>query len=272
MSLKGIMCAATTGSSRLCASVCLASAVIACATLTSCGGSGSREGQRAANSSSPNSQPSPIGQAVDCNSPFYPVNSTSSWQYNATFGDRQLTLAIKRTGVQFGTFTDHLEFSDGTSLDVPWSCIEQGLLCSEFLPLDLGHFPGVLKLKYTNGSGVTLPPVNGWNVGYHWTGRFAVTGQRTDSSGTQEANGTVDMDNDIVGSGKLTVPAGTFDAFQIDSTMMETLTVGTGSATGNTLRISVKTSAWYARDVGLIKIAFSGDPGTGVEVLSSYSK
>ncbi|MGH9823234.1 MAG: TapB family protein, partial [Blastocatellia bacterium] len=249
----------------------LASVLFAYAIMTSCGGTPSRDAQRNGNAASAQSS-APAGQAAACNNPFYPTSSTAHWQYNANFGSGPLTLTVKRMAIEFGKFTDHLAFSDGLSVDVPWNCTEEGLLCSEFVPVNLRHYQSAFKLQYSRGSGVTLPPVNNWSVGYHWTANFAVSGQRDQSSGPQEASGTVDIDNKIVGSGNVTVPAGTFDAFQVDSTIIETLTIGSGSTTGNTLHVSVKTTGWYAKDVGLIKIAFSGDPGTGGEELTSFTK
>jgi hypothetical protein len=127
-------------------------------------------------------------------------------------------------------------------------------------------------LEGVSGNGVTLPPTDDWKVGYKWTAAYSGKGLRTTKDGSQEALGKLDVDSSMISEEKVTVPAGAFDCILVDSNIQEDLLIKSGEASGSSWRKSTRVSAWYAKGVGLVKVAYSGDLGTGGLQLLSYPK
>jgi hypothetical protein len=249
--------------------------LIGCLSMIMFGCGGSKAGNENSKAASQPKQ-SQVGTA-SCSNSFYPVSAGAKWSYKVTApgsSRSQLTVEISRTGVEFGAFKDHMEFSDGVRTDIGWKCDATGLLSDRVGAFSYEDDPSAFRVEVEGGegNGVTLPPTDDWKVGYKWSATYSGKGLRTGKDGAQEALGKVEVDSSMVSEENVTVPAGTFDCFLVDSNIHDDLLIKSGEGSGTSWRKSTRVSAWYAKGVGLVRLAYSGDLGTGGLQLLSYPK
>ena len=197
---------------------------------------------------------------VSCDDPFYPSSKGATWTYI------EPDMVIPTTGVvtisgagnaDFTVSTQEVTFGDRVvdEHDASWSCTAEGL----FAPLtDTGiegyelYGPLVVNKSET---GVDIPQPGAWQVGYTWT----TTRQLEAGPSENEITAYYDfMDvtkHEIVAKEQITVPAGTFEAFKVDSSSEWTAISPSGSETNGTGR----GSRWYVKEIGLVKSVSDSD-------------
>ena len=170
--------------------------------------------------------------AGNCDHPYFAVPGTFTYRTAAAGQIITSSSTIKLVG---DTMT-----VNGTAAGQPYSVVYD---CKGGnVTLRAGSNPK-RRLGVTN----QLPPANLWKVGYGWTTDTKTQGMSTHSTYR------------IVGSERVTVPAGTFTALRVESsTSMDLGQIPGGKALPPGLAKSmkvqdVKMTSWFAKGVGIVK-------------------
>jgi hypothetical protein len=231
--------------------ICLGT--LACNALTAANPSSGNSTQQAsaANSSSPSAIQSSSSGA--CSNPLYPVKQGLTRTYSTTglpTGPSTYTETI--TDVSADGFTMTTQFAKLTRT-AKWDCKPDGLI-----ELQLGGGAASLNTSsgmqanftVTNSSGVTLPVKI--SAGDTWTYSLDFTAQITTNQYSGQAQGTADYQAKALGSEKVTVAAGTFDAMklQVGTTLKMQMAMQ-----GMSIPITITDNAtlWFAPNVGMVK-------------------
>lgn len=203
-------------------------------------------------------------QRTACDNGFHPLSSTGQWNYRLTFptaGSPQTTYTMTITGITPVSFTEHRVFADAQA-DTQWTCKSDGLLATQLVNLATAG-RSQFMVETLESAGITLPPEEQWTVGYAWSSHYRIRGQLTNTTSPVTGEGTADSQDRIVAQEQVTVPAGTFDTFRVDSTTTLNLTASFGFL-GVPTTLTVSESSWYARDMGLVKstVTFQGQTAT----------
>ena len=244
----------------------------------SCRGSGAGASGAANDNANATDQPRTArGPAAACDNAFYPAESGAIRNYkivNRGTTLPNLTYSEQKANVTFGSFNDHREFSDGARTDAQWSCTADGLVPSEFSIPAVLRLSTAFKFDSISASGPAIPAADKWTPGYEWTTVYQVSGTENSPSSQSpgRVTGRIDVKSQIVSSEKVTVPAGSYDCFLVDQTIRESLRIEGAQRSRRPSLASIRVSTWYAKGVGMVRAAFSGDIGTGMEELTSVSK
>ena len=196
------------------------------------------------------------GMSGDCSNPFFPVVEGASWTYDMTgTGASTYTRTITEVRDNGFTMTNATDGSD-TPLSIDYECGENGLSSAT-----LGGLPGAagaFSFSVTNFTGTNFPPADQWKTGATWNASYTVEGGGTIQDIEATATGDVALTYEIVDQESVTVPAGTFDAYKVNSTLTQKLTM---SMNGMTVPVefTINSVDWYAKDVGQVKSMTLGD-------------
>ena len=120
--------------------------------------------------------------------------------------------------------------------------------------------PNISGVEVTRASvtGVSVPPNRGWKVGQTWDLIWTMEGRK----GLLRGQGTVGTHYEVLGREKVTVPAGTFDAWRVSAqTRLQ------GKVAGVPLGQPAFTATmWYAEGVGVVRQTYL--KGAGLELVS----
>lgn len=243
-----------------------AASLVCCCVLVFASCSGIK-GPSSPNSNSDSETKHPADAPVTCGTSYYPVKGDQRWEYRFSYAGSKPRPAVwsqRRTSIAIGSFVDQLEFTDGSKADVRWTCTANGMLGSEFWHIALQRMSLPAGLETINREGITLPAENGWWVGSKWQSTYYVVefGKSHSDVVGSGPEGRIQTSSEIVSQEQVSVRAGTFKCFLVRST--------TSGPLGERSRALLQTMAWYAKDVGLVKLVFSGDPGTGTVELISF--
>lgn len=150
-----------------------------------------------------------LGMAqASCDSPDFPVREGWIWTYqSSTGGSYQQT----HTNVTPERFTLNIKYSDGASVQSTWTCNAQG-----FMSLDDSRIsgPGLERLKVSkvSVSGVRMPAER-LNVGTSWNYEYRFEGEIEGLPMTF----VLKSEQRVVGKETITVPAGTFEAWKVQT-------------------------------------------------------
>lgn len=181
-----------------------------------------------------------------CDHPFYPVQEGWVWTYRSSPSGE--THTISTSGVTNTGFTQRYAFKS-FSFESQWRCDAKGLAQPEYV--QPGSVQGLqMNFKTKKASGVVIPPT--LSVGTTWTYSYEVSGEAKRQTLTIRMNQSVSVTNKIVGQESVSVPAGKFSAFKVESTLTQQGTMSIGGRE-QPLNLNVKTTSWYAQGVGLVK-------------------
>ena len=215
----------------------------------------------------PTPTPAPVARSK-CNNPYYPVAPGLTWVYAAA-EPASTTYTTTLDNITDSSFTMVQTFDNLTN-ESNYLCTPEGLTTAQFSGLQMEE--ANIQIETRNGRGVMIPAGDAWQVGETWDASFDLIGSMTASEGISGTiTGTVTMTNEIVAREKVTVPAGTFDAFRVDSVMTETMYLNMGGvAMPDPISIAINMSSWYAEGVGVIKSSsgLSEDTLTTTELVS----
>lgn len=205
--------------------------------------------------------------AVACYNGFYPVSPDARWEYRVTADATPSTYDKSIVRMAPDSFTEHRVFNS-TATDNAWTCTIDGLRSEEFGNLQV-HGQTQYKFNTTSGTGVTIPAEDRWFVGNAWSSRYDIAGQLEQSGVTFTGTGTVTLENRIGAEDPVTVPAGTFNAFRVDSTI--TLRLTPSGLFAIPVTVTLSQYSWYARDTGMVRSMLSMNGATAVTELVSYT-
>jgi hypothetical protein len=195
----------------------------------------------------------PIDHSDDpCYNAYYPVSPDTRLEYRVTFSGG---MSPYDYSISFDpseqSFVRHEEGSAGQVLDTTWKCEADGLRAEKYG--DLSVYESRLRLDTIKGSGTAIPTWRKWQKGLKWDLTYDVRGQMTFGNTTQSVNveGKVTVSNAIVSEEQVTVPAGSFYALKVTTTINQSLQMnGTLSMPLDSI---FKVTSWYVKDVGMVK-------------------
>ncbi len=200
-----------------------------------------------------------------CTHPFLAPRAGGEWHYRAGMPSLPILASedvVRYTDVTPTSFVQVREVGgDAGRLVQRWSCGANGLSQTagplEVIPTDAG-VTGTGRMS--DVAGVTLPPPDRWRAGYTWKERFGGQFSGLDVvPGTQpRSEGVVERTHTIVGQEAVTVPAGTYNAWRVDTIGSGQVTVTIGGQP-ETLDVTNSRTAWYVEGVGLVKSVDSLD-------------
>ncbi len=201
--------------------------------------------------------PAPAPTTVSaCSNAFHPVSPSAQWQYRATGFESTtpITYTVTLANIADDSFTEHYAF-DNATFDIQWQCSSEGLRATPAAVLFAGGAPP-FHIDSIQSRGVTLAPADHWSSGATWSSAYDVRGQAALSGVTATGTGTVNIQDQVMNQEQVIVPAGTFQAWHVDSTVRISLT-GSSGGTSVPVVFSFKLSSWYAANVGLIKMVLN---------------
>lgn len=195
---------------------------------------------------------------AQCNHPLFPVSEGWVWSYRSSPDNSTHTASIIK--VSDKGFIQRLAFK-GFSFDIRWACDAKGLTQLEYFQPPSSQ--GVqMNLKTRKVNGVVIP--QGMRVGTTWSYGYEVAGEAKQPNMTLQVEQTMKVVSKVVGQESVSVPAGRFSAYKVESTMAIR---GSMKSAGQSIpmNLDVKTTSWYAQGVGLVK---TQSEGVVVELLS----
>lgn len=191
----------------------------------------------------------------------YANNSMPTQEYTESFSD-----------LKADTFVVKSKFSN-IETNINWRCTADGLLATQFDNNSMTTNSGVTaKVETVKSEGVSLPGESRWHTGEKWNVDYVIkeTIQMPNSQMRPEGDGTVKGDGEILGEEQVTVPAGTYQATKTRFTYKFDVTVKTSGMTIPVPQISLETTAWFVKDVGMVKsiTASNGKLAATTELLS----
>ncbi len=225
-------------------------------------------GATAAPPAQPTSPQEGGGSASACSNPFHPVSPTAQWKYRTSTSDNSSsgTYTVTTTSITANSFTEH-DVLDGAAVDTQWTCGDQGLVSTAFGNLHMHGING-FQFNTTQATGASIPPADQWTIGKTWTNGYNIEGQVQQNGANLSGTGTVTIQNKIAAQEQVTVPAGTFTAFRVDSII--TLNLTPGGSVPIPITLTLDQSSWYARDTGLVKSTLHMNSQTATTELVSY--
>lgn len=203
-----------------------------------------------------------------CYHPYLPIHEGITWRYRMTHDQGTLDYASTYENVSEDAFTV-LQTFDAITTAVGWSCTGEGLVSREYATINLASTSG-FAVETVDYGGATLPPADEWAVGATWESHYEVSAFYTAQGAEAETRMTITIQSQIAAVEAVTVPAGAYDeAYRVDSTSTTVMRFGSGEGE-STSTVESTSSAWYARDVGLVRQAPSGE-GAGSFVIELVS-
>lgn len=182
-----------------------------------------------------------------CENSYYPIMTQGrEYRTSGTTDSGSYVLTHSKKGDE--SFTETRIFSSGIKLVNNWECTPDGLRNVQYNNM-LRTSKAAMDLETVSSSGVTLPK-DDWKVGRKWTTNYEVKADFEAGPIKRKVDGTVEISNEIVAKDQnISVPAGNFDAAQVDSEIVLNLRMGGQKLPSATLKMS----AWYSPEVGLVK-------------------
>ncbi len=187
-----------------------------------------------------------LGAALACDHPYFPIREGASWSYQASspgFAPDSYQQSLHSVSAE--RFTMVSVFDDFTQ-EITWTCDESGLTATEY-----GSSTPGFTFESLSVSGVTMPPAGEWRVGTEWENTFEVQGSMAQEGVTVALSGTITTKNRIVSQEQVTVAAGSFTAYKVES---QSALRFTSNVMGMMIPMNFDSTswAWYAEGVGLV--------------------
>lgn len=200
-----------------------------------------------------------------CSNPYYQVDPQVAREYRVTNPGSKTpdTYVLRQTLDGESSFVEERAFSSGIEMTNKWQCTDEGLRNAEYtnqITMPNARF----NMETVESSGITLPKEN-WKVGEEWQTEYKVKAKLDAGPVSRTVNGTILIENKIVAlNEKINVPAGEFETAKVESVIQMNL-----GMEGQKLPASkVKTIAWYAPSIGVVKqVADTGFGGGTVEYI-----
>lgn len=180
-----------------------------------------------------------------CDHPYYPVREGWVWTYKSSTDGK--TYTSSQSNVSDSGFTSIMNFSNVT-VENRWRCNANGLASLEYGGVNSGQNQQI-KMETVSSKGVAIPA--GLGVGSSWEYSYTIKGNMPSQGGTMTGESTVT--NKVVGQETVKVPAGTFQAYKVESTFTTKMNMTISGKQVSLPANSFKSTVWYARGVGMVK-------------------
>lgn len=213
--------------------------------------------------------PSASGGSGACDNPYYPLRQDATWTYTVAGLDKPAEQTQTVTKVENGSAEITLQTGTLTAKN-PVVCAADGL--------KFGNLPSVTSqsgnlstdLTAVSSEGVYLPRADKLVPGAPWDARYVLKGKINMAQQAIDVTEDVKLHSEVVGSEKVTVAAGTFDALKIKQHF--TFDIQMANAPAGVPPSSFDQFVWFARDVGMVKSSLSLSDGHDLTTeLKSYN-
>ena len=180
---------------------------------------------------------------ASCPHPYMPLSTGQTWTYRLTDG-AEVTLAVQSVesgdGWQSAAVGAWLSAdADDPVVTTTFACGEEGLV----LPLGAAALAGRARVETLQERGVSLLPAARLTKGAEWESDRVLRV----TADARSLTTALSSRHRVAGREKVKTPAGTFDALRID--------VSTSALAGGAEKPRARrTTLWFARDVGLVKM------------------
>ncbi|MBI5812565.1 MAG: hypothetical protein HZB27_08325 [Meiothermus silvanus] len=183
-----------------------------------------------------------------CDQPFSPTREGLEWQYRITGSESAGVYIQRKTNISNQGF---VQVSKGEKLEriERYRCTPEGLV-----PVDFGGFEG-FKVEVDKVTGVAIPDYTSWAVGNSWGYVVDLQGETTQGPKIW-GKGTLEVRYRVSGKETVSVPAGRFDAFRVETTTTFKIDARFGILSFP-FNQQFQSTSWYAEGVGLIKTVSS---------------
>ena len=213
---------------------------------------------------------------VICQNTYYPVGANIERKYHidyqkAPVPDQDYT--ERYTDFNGDGFVAKTEFKE-VSTTINWRCTADGLLATQYgNSIDMKSGSSA-KIDTTNSKGVSFPVESRWKTGEKWSSKYDIkeTLKNPNGSPLGGGDGTVSQASEVIGSEEVKVAAGTFQTIKVKNQTTLNITVKVGGMSVPTKTV-VETTAWFAKDVGMVKSETNmGGMGGATTELISFKK
>lgn len=230
--------------------------------------SGTSESAPAVESNPTESTPPSAGGA--CANPYIPVIIGASWNYQLV-GSATDTYTHSIIAVDGASFTEQDVFGTGVKRQGKWNCDSGSLIALDPAGGSSANVnTGGMSVNFqtTAQSGVTFPANPA--PGSTWSQSITLEGTQTINGTEIPSKNQTTTDCTAIGMESVTVTAGTFDALHVDCNVnMHLVITIQGSEMPTTL--DMKSSSWYAPNVGMVKTVSTGSNLNSTVELISYT-
>lgn len=201
-----------------------------------------------------------------CDHPYLPMRSGASWTYATTEGTLAWTIGDAGGSTESASAVMEVGFPGG-SMATHWTCTPAGIVSYDFGSISAGGIGGLVAMDVTDSSGVWLPAVELLTPGYSWTNNYTTTISAPGVGIEIEMTSTTDETLTVVGTETVSVPAGTFEALRIDSSLVSSISGMMVAVPG----ITSNSSYWFVEGIGIVRYVYRGEDFSGGGDLTAYS-
>ncbi|MEX2143921.1 MAG: hypothetical protein WD740_04945 [Anaerolineales bacterium] len=221
--------------------------------------------------------PTPTEPAGFCANAYFPVVVGATWTYGGTAMGDDIAWTSTITAVNETRFTLTNQFDDQTATH-QWECTADGLSALQYgsgpeVTLSAAGVSGTFETMDTVG--VTMP--KDIASGDTWEQSFNITGEMEITDGiTALSTGTATQTYLAMGVENVSVPAGSFEAMKIETTISFELQLSMGSGgLSLPMNFTALTTNWWVADLGWVKsdssAAFEGEAILAKTELENFS-
>ncbi len=218
-----------------------------------------------------------------CYNPYFPIIEGRTMVYKNRIQEMENWESSHEMGFedvsaeQFTNVFRYVELDvDGTphsddmiELKIAWQCTDDGLLQQEFIFGNFGPVDDLVEISYETieFEGVTFPSEDNFEVGDTWEANYIVSMSTTVDGTTVTSEVMIHQVNTVVGFEAVSVEYGDFpEALRVDSISSLVMTASTDGGS-YTIDSESNTSAWYVKDIGMVKQDSGEDAYTYIQEL-----
>ncbi len=217
-----------------------------------------------------------LALAQICDQPFAPVRPNWEWQYQVK-GARNTTYTLHKTAITNNSFVQVRQSQSGKE-EQKFGCTPEGLT-----PLELGGSGGGANRASIDGQavsydidlvsvkGVSIADYDRWEVGETWKLTQEIRGSGQQGPIRYAVSGTLETTYKVVGQEQITVPAGKFTAFKLQTTFA-TRIKATAGIISIPFNFEAQGTSWFAEGIGLIKSIQQSRDGTNTTELVTLKR
>lgn len=202
-----------------------------------------------------------VRSADGCENPYSPFDAGLSIKYKTHYGDNDNAYTYRVASNQGGKIRVEYVFGGEQTVTVgqEFACTAGTIKADGYL--DMGNVLAGqrIKLKTESAEGVFMPKELA--VGTEWTTTYEVSASSEDPSLQdllKDLRQKVVVTNKVVGEEDVTVKAGTFHTFRVESaTEINLADAPAGGPSG----VVIPAMSWLAKDVGMVKSIAGGQSG-----------
>ena len=202
-----------------------------------------------------------------CTHPYYPLVQSATWIY-APSGTLSKTNVLTQTVSQVSSTALGIKAEisimglDAGKVVQEITCTSDGLRFEQFPRVPFWLVDPTANLDTIQSEGVFLLPSDKLTPGATWDAHYRLRVKITDAATQQQFDMYVDkmVHSEVLGSEKVTVSAGSFDALKIKQRIVSSFSLSDPNAQAHApAPTEQEQNTWFAHDIGMIKMTLIAD-------------